>query len=75
MTKSEIEALAYEEAQRIIEEEFSYHNPYTRIIECGDVPFNEEEKFCKMVEDELKLKGESITRDGKYFKICRYQQK
>lgn len=75
MTNSELEALAYEEAQRIIAEECSYYNPYTRIIECGDVPYSEEEQFCGMVEKELKLKGESIKRDGKYFKICRFQRK
>ncbi len=75
MTKSELEALAYDEAQRLLEKEFTYHNPYSRIIECDQIPYNQQDEFCQMVEEELKLKGETITRDGKFFKIDKFQQK
>lgn len=74
MTDIDLEALAYEEAQRLMEKEFTFHNPYSRIIECDDIPYDQEEKFCQMVEDELALRGETIARQGKYFKICRYQR-
>lgn len=73
MTQNELEALAYDEARRIIEEECNHYNPYTRIIECGEVPYGQQEEFCRRVEEELKLKGELINRDGVYFKILRYQ--
>ena len=75
MENYELEALAYDEAIRILEKYFSYYNPYTNIIEVGNVPYNYQERFCQMVEYELKLKGEDIKRDGRYFKILKYQPK
>lgn len=75
MTKSELEALAYDEAQRLLEKEFTYHNPYTRIIECDEIPYNQQSEFCQIVEKELELKGEKITRDGKFFKINKFQKR
>ena len=70
----DIRALAYEEAQRLLETVFSYHNPYACIIEVGGIPFEKQETFCQMVEEELLAKGERITRSGAYFKIDRYQK-
>ena len=73
MMIGELEAMASEEARRLYEKEFSYHNPYTREIEADGIPACLEDKFYQMVEDELLLKGEKIRRIGKYFKICKYQ--
>lgn len=70
-----LEAEASEEARRLYEEEFHYYNPYTREIDTRGIPYSQEEWFCQMVEDELHLKGEKIHRDGRYFKIDRYQKK
>ena len=69
----DLTAKAYEEAQRLLEKCFSYHNPSMCEIYVEDVPFEEREKFCSLVEDELLVKGEKITRFGSYFKIPRYQ--
>lgn len=73
LLNGELEAMASEEARRIYEKEFSYHNPYTREIESDGVPVGLEEAYYRMVENELALRGEKIFRDGKYFKISRYQ--
>lgn len=70
-----LEALASEEARRLYEEEFSYYNPYTREIFTDGVSFDEEEAFCRMVEQELANRGEKIERQGRYFKISRYQRR
>ncbi|MCI9246254.1 MAG: hypothetical protein HFJ30_03905 [Clostridia bacterium] len=72
---SVLEAEASEEARRLYEREFHYHNPYTRVIETGGIPTSQVEEFCQMVEEELLRKGEKIHREGKYFKIERYQAK
>lgn len=69
-----MEALAYDEAQRLLETSFNFYNPYTCIIETEGIPFNEKELFCKMVEQELALRGEKINRRGEYFKITKYQK-
>lgn len=76
MKRSELEALAYEEAVRLLEKEFSFHNPYSRVIETEGIPYGDIETFCRLVEDELELKKEKITRDNKYpnlFKIDKFQ--
>ena len=67
-------ALAYEEAQRLLEKYFTFHNPYACMIEAEGVPFEQQENFYQMVEDELLKKGERIKRDGPYFKIVRFQK-
>ena len=71
----DIESLAYEEAQRIMEECFSFYNPYTCIIEVEEIPFEQREHFCQLVEDELFERGERIKRDGPYFKIIKFQKR
>ena len=71
----DIESLAYEEAQRIMEECFSFYNPYTCIIEVEEIPFEQREHFCQLVEDELLERGERIKRDGPYFKILKFQKR
>jgi len=71
----ELGAEASEEARRLYEREFHYHNPYTRVIDTGGIPYTQEEQFCQMVEEELRLKGETIHRHGTCFKIDRYQKK
>lgn len=72
-----IKALAYEEAQRLLEKCFSFYNPYTCIIETDiyEIPFNKKEEFCTLVEEELLEKGKKISREGEYFKIDKYQKK
>ena len=70
---NDITALAYDEAQRLLETCFACYYPYTCIIEDDGVPFEKRETFYRQVEEELLLKGEKITRNGKYFKIDRYQ--
>ena len=72
-----IKALAYEEVQRLLEKCFSFHNPYTCIIETDiyGIPFNQKEEFCRLVEKELLEKGEKISREGEYFKIDKFQRK
>lgn len=71
---NDITALAYDEAQRLLETCFACYFPYTCVIEDYGVAFEEQEKFYGQVEEELLLKGEKITRNGKYFKIDRYQR-
>lgn len=73
--EAELEARASEEARRLYEQEFHYYNPYSREIDIKGIPCALEDKFCRMVEEELELKGEKIHRNGKYFKIDRYQKK
>lgn len=68
-----IEAMAAEEARYLYETEFSHENPYTRFINDDSVPISQRELFCRLVEEELAMKGEKIHRDGNMFKICRYQ--
>lgn len=77
MDKCIMEALAYEEAQRLLEKEFSFYNPYSCVMEAEDIPYSEQEIFFDMVEEELALKGEKILRrrGEKYFKIAKYQAK
>ena len=70
----DIYAKAYDEAQRLMETCFSYCNPYTCIIEDDGIPFDMQDKFYSLVEEELQLKGEKITREGKYFKINKHQK-
>lgn len=66
-------ALAAEEASRLYEANFHHYHPYTVVIETDGVPFDRVEYFCSLVEEELALKGEKIRRDGRYFKIEKYQ--
>lgn len=74
--RSELSALAYDEATRLVEEYFSHHHPYTCWMEIpAEVSYAEEEFFCSLVESELRARGEKITRDGKYFKIDKFQRK
>ena len=68
-------ALASEEARRLIEKEFSYHNPYSVVIEDEGIPYTQRERYYALVEEELLMKGEKITRNGQFFKIDRYQNK
>lgn len=75
MDNSELQAMASEEARRLYEKEFSCFNPYTREIDAEGIPFTQRETFYRMVEDELREKGEEIQRQGPYFKIARYQRK
>ena len=69
-----ISVLAYEEAQRLLEKCFSFYNPYTCIIEAEGIPYESQEKFYQMVENELLEKGEKIKREGPYFKIVKFQK-
>lgn len=69
----DLSALAYDEAGRLYENFFHYHNPFTIEIDTTGVPYYLEEAFCRLVEDELALKGEKIRRNGRYFKIDKYQ--
>ena len=75
MDKATLTAMASEEARRLLEKEFSFHNPYTVVIEDEDVPFTQRDDFYSLVEEELNMKGETITREGQYFKINKYQKK
>ena len=73
MHSSDIRALSYEETQRLLETCFTFYNPYTCIIEAEGIPFENQEQFYRMVEEELLAKGEKIRREGPYFKILRFQ--
>lgn len=74
MNRAELEALAYDEAVRLKEKWFNHYHPYTCWIEIPkDVSFVDEDYFCRLVESELEIMGEKITRDGKFFKINRFQ--
>lgn len=73
MDRAELEARAYDEAQRLLERDFSFYNPYTCIIEADEIPFGDRDRFYGLVEIELAAKGEKISRDGQYFKISKYQ--
>ncbi len=75
LPQHELEAMAAEEARRLYEVEFSFYNPYTRFICTDGIPADQEETFCRLVEEELLLKGEKIHRSGAMFKICEYQAK
>ena len=75
MDKMTMTAMAYEEAQRLLEKSFSFHNPYTCEIEAEGIPFNQREEFYKLVEEELLERGEKISRQGEFFKIDKYQKK
>lgn len=68
-------AKASEEACRLLEKEFSFHNPFKVVIEDQEIPFTSRNKFYALVEEELRMKGEKITRDGQFFKIDKYQKK
>lgn len=72
---TDLHALAYEEAQRLLEKCFSFHNPYTCIIDAQGISFELREDFYRLVEEELLAKGEKIIREGEYFKIQRFQRK
>jgi len=74
MTNMELTAKAYDEAQRLLEKCFSYDNPYTCVIDAEEIPFEQREKFYRMVEEELLEKGEHINRKGEFFKIVRYNE-
>lgn len=76
MDRAELEALAYDEAVRLKEVYFDHHHPYTCWIEIpAGVSYRDEDLFCKLVETELENMGENITRDGKFFKIDKFQKK
>ena len=75
MDEMYLQALAYDEAQRLIEKCFSFFNPYSNEIEAETVPFNLRDHFYALVQKELELKGQRITRRGAYFKIDMYQAK
>ena len=66
-------ALAAEEASRLYEVNFHHYHPYTVEIETDGVSYDKVETFCRLVEEELLAKGEKIRREGRYFKIDRYQ--
>lgn len=70
---TDLVALAAEEARRLYEANFHHYHPYTVEIETDGVPYDKVEYFCRLVEEELLTKGEKIRRDGRYFKIDRYQ--
>lgn len=72
--RKNLEALAYEEAQRLLETCFTFHNPYTCIIDNEGIPFEKHEDFYRMVEEELLAKGEKIERRGAFFKILKFQK-
>ena len=74
MEYSPLEALAYEEAQRLLEKCFSFYNPYSCEIDAEGIPFEEREKFYRLVEEELARRGEQISRRSQFFKIMRYQK-
>ena len=69
----DLSALAYDEAGRLYENFFHHYYPFTVEIETTGVPYDREEAFCRLVEYELALKGEKIRRNGRYFKIDKYQ--
>ena len=71
--ETDLVALAAEEAIRLYEVYFHHHHPYTVEIETDGVPSDRIDYFCRLVEEELELKGEKIRRDGRYFKIAKYQ--
>lgn len=74
MNRAELEALAYDEAMRLKETYFGHHHPYTCWMEIpADVSFIDEDEFCMLVQLELERSGEKITRDGRFFKINRFQ--
>lgn len=74
MERNKLVALAYDEAARLKEDCFNHYHPYTCWIEIpAGVSYADEDLFYSMVEDELKIMGEEITRDGKFFKINRFQ--
>ena len=70
-----LEALSYEEAQRILEVYFSHFHPYTCTIETSGISSEYETAYFQLVEKELLLRGEKIYRDGAYFKILKDQKK
>ena len=71
----ELEGMAYDEAQRLIEVYFYACTPHTCIIESRNIPEEQREHFYRMVERELLLKGKKIRRKGGNFKIPEYQKK
>ncbi len=77
MERWELEGKAFEEAQRLIDEKFSFFNPYTVQIDDDGVPFAQAEEFYSLVEKELLARGEEIHRPvgSPYFKIKKYQAK
>ena len=70
-----LKALAYDEAQRLIEKCFSFYNPYTCEIEAFQIDFNDRDHFYALVHEEISLRGYKISRQGAYFKIDMYQNK
>lgn len=74
MNRNELEALAYDEAIRLKETYFDHHHPYTCWMEIpAEVSFVDEDEFYWLVQVELERQGEKITRNGKFFKIDRFQ--
>ena len=73
MDRGQLEVLAYEEAQRLIEKEFWFINPGVCEIYAEHIPSSERDKFYKLVEEILLEKGEKITRHGEFFSIDKFQ--
>lgn len=75
MDNLQLEVLAYEETQRIIEKEFWFLYPGVCEIYAEDIPSSQRDKFYQLVEAELTKKGEKITRYGEFFSIDKFQPK
>lgn len=74
-TSACLEAEADEEARRLFEIISYYSDPGLLEIDTRGVDYWQEERFCKMVEDELRRKGEKIQRNGRYLKSSKYCKK
>ena len=70
---TDLVAMAAEEASRLYETCFHHYHPWSVDIDTTGVPYDKVETFCRLVEEELALRGEKIRRDGRYFKIDKYQ--
>lgn len=75
MDNVQLEVLAYEEAQRLIEKEFWFLNPGVCEIYAEHIPSSQRDKFYQLVEEELVQKGEKITRYREFFSIDKFQPK
>ena len=71
--ETDLVAMAAEEASRLYEKFFHHYHPWSVDIDTAGVPFEDEERFCRLVEEEIAAKGEKIRRNGRYFKIDKYQ--
>lgn len=74
-TSENLEVKADEEARRLFERILYYSDPGLLEIDTRGVDYWQEERFCQMVEAELRRKGEEIQRNGKYFTSSKYCKK